>query len=67
MNTLLEKEAIEYVDISPYNFIEVDDNIYVVNFKDAFYSDEKTGGDGYINEFLDDFLEGENDWNPDFF
>jgi tRNA A-37 threonylcarbamoyl transferase component Bud32 len=66
LNTLLEEEAIEYVDISPYNFIEKDGKMYVVDFGDAYYSDEKIG-DGYINEFLDDFLDGDNEWNPDFF
>ena len=49
LDKLLEEEAIEYV----------------VDFGDAYYSDEKKG-DGYIDEFLDDFLDGENEWNPDF-
>ena len=65
LDKLLEEEAIEYVDISPYNFIEKDGKMYVVDFGDAYYSDEKKG-DGYIDEFLDDFLDGENEWNPDF-
>jgi tRNA A-37 threonylcarbamoyl transferase component Bud32 len=60
LRTLLDEEGIEYLDITPYNFIEKDNRIYVVDFGDAKYVD------GKINWFLDEFLEGENSWNPDY-
>jgi tRNA A-37 threonylcarbamoyl transferase component Bud32 len=52
--------GIEYIDITPYNFIMAGDDIKIIDFGDAKYSD------GQINWFLDDFLDGVNEWNPDF-
>lgn len=57
---LYDKEGIEYIDITPYNFIEKDDRIYMIDFGDAKYAD------GDINWFLREFLDGENSWNPDY-
>ena len=62
---LLEKEAIEYINITPYNFIEKDGGIYILDFGDAYYSYES--GDAYINSFLDDFLDGTEEWNEEFY
>ena len=57
---LYEDEGIEYIDITPYNFIEKEGRIYMIDFGDAKYTgDEK---DWFLNEFLD----GENSWNPDY-
>ena len=58
---LWEEEGIEYVDITPYNFIETDNRIYMIDFGDAKYSDTEP-----MNWFLKEFIEGENSWNPDF-
>lgn len=58
---LYDEEGIEYVDITPYNFIEVDGKIYIIDFGDAYYKGTKTR-----NWFHKDFLEGTNGWNPDF-
>ena len=55
------KEEIEYIDITPYNFIEKDNMVYIIDFGHAYYT--KTDE---INWFLHDFLEGHNGWNPDF-
>lgn len=60
LRTLLDEEGIEYLDITPYNFIEKDNRIYVIDFGDADYVN------GEINWFLQEFLDGENSWNPDY-
>jgi RIO-like serine/threonine protein kinase len=62
LTILLEEEGIEYVDITPYNFIEKDGKIYVIDFGDAFYTDLID-----INPFLNDFIyNGLNEWNEEF-
>ena len=60
VQTLYEEEGIEYVDITPYNFIEKDDRIYMIDFGDARYRE------GEPDWFLSEFLDGENSWNPDY-
>lgn len=61
MLSALYDEGIEYVDITPYNFMETKDgDIKIIDFGDAKYTD------GEINWFLEEFLEGLNEWNPDF-
>jgi len=60
IRVLYEDEGIEYVDITPYNFIEKDDRIYMIDFGDAKYTN------GNPNWFLLEFLDGENSWNPDY-
>ena len=37
VETLLDKEGIEYIDITPYNFIEKDNQVYMVDFGHAKY------------------------------
>jgi tRNA A-37 threonylcarbamoyl transferase component Bud32 len=61
---LYEEQNIEYVDITPYNFIEKDGKIYMIDFGDAYINES----DGLVpsNWFLQEFLDGENKWNPDF-
>jgi predicted Ser/Thr protein kinase len=58
---LYDLEGIEYIDITPYNFIQTDKSIYIVDFGDAKYSDNTP-----MNWFLREFLDGENSWNPDY-
>ena len=60
LRVLYQEEGIEYIDITPYNFIEAKGKIYVIDFGHAKYYD------GTVNWFLDDFLKGHNGWNPDF-
>ncbi len=57
---LFVEEGIEYIDITGYNFIEKDGQIYIIDFGDAKYTD------GNVNWFLKEFLDGENSWNPDY-
>jgi len=62
LKILLEEEGIEYVDITPYNFIEKDDKIYIIDFGHAYYTDLVD-----INPFLNDVLYNDlKSWNPDF-
>ena len=62
ITTLYEEEGIEYVDITPYNFIEKDGKIYIIDFGDARYN---TGPE--IDWFLTEFIyEEKNCWNPDY-
>ena len=60
VQTLYEEEGIEYVDVTPYNFIEKEGKVYMIDFGDAKYTD------GNPDWFLTEFLEGENSWNPDY-
>jgi tRNA A-37 threonylcarbamoyl transferase component Bud32 len=62
LNTLLDEEGIEYIDITPYNFIEKENKIYIIDFGDAYYTTKRKG----INWFLQDVLDGYDGWNPDF-
>lgn len=64
ISILYEEHKIEYVDITPYNFIEKDDKIYMIDFGDAFINESNSVIP--TNWFLQEFLEGENSWNPDF-
>lgn len=57
---LYEVEGIEYIDITPYNFMEVNERIYIIDFGDAKYKF------GEPNWFLTEFMDGENSWNPDY-
>lgn len=60
LNILFFEEGICYIDITPYNFIEKDGEVYIIDFGDAYYSKN-------MNEFLNKFLvENHNGWNPDF-
>jgi len=60
--TLYEVEGIEYIDITPYNFIEKDNKVYIIDFGDAYYIKKNKP----INWFLQEVLDGYNGWNPDF-
>jgi RIO-like serine/threonine protein kinase len=64
ISTLFYEEGIEYVDISPYNFIVKNDKVYIIDFGHAYWCNE----DCLIkNWFLRDFLLAEvNGFNPDF-
>lgn len=62
VETLLNDEGIEYSDITPYNFIEKDGKIYMIDFGHARYVDDNES----ISWFVRDFIDGENNWNPDY-
>jgi RIO-like serine/threonine protein kinase len=60
ISTLYEA-GIEYVDITPYNFIESNGILYIIDFGDAYYKGTKPR-----NWFHEDFLDMPYGWNPDF-
>jgi RIO-like serine/threonine protein kinase len=60
LRTLYDYEGIEYIDITPYNFIEKDGKVWIIDFGHAYYAHPR-------NWFLKDLLNGEEpSWNPDF-
>ena len=64
LNVLFYEEGIEYIDISPYNFIVKNNKVYIIDFGHAYWcnKDKKIS-----NWFLQEFLVNEkNDFNPDF-
>jgi len=65
---LFEREGIEYVDITSYNFMEdMDGKIWIIDFGDAYYTPQKKG-EPAKNWFLQSLLAGESGkaWNTDF-
>ena len=62
ISILYEREGIEYIDITPYNFIEKKGKVYIIDFGDASYVKK----DKEINWFLKEFMDGTKEWNPDF-
>ena len=63
LTILYEEEGIEYVDVTPYNFIEKDDRIYIIDFGDAYYASENQEQNWYLETFLNT---NEKTWNPDY-
>jgi RIO-like serine/threonine protein kinase len=66
LELLFEHEGIEYVDITPYNFLQRNNGgIVCIDYGDAYYT---TSGkdDPPTNWFLAEFLDGNFTWNPDF-
>jgi predicted Ser/Thr protein kinase len=66
---LFEREGIEYVDITSYNFmLENDTNkVWIIDFGHAYYSTTPLAADKKaVNWFLREVLDGEKSWNPDF-
>ena len=64
ISTLFYEEGIEYIDISPYNFIVKNNKVYIIDFGHAYWCNQ----DCKINNwFLKEFLMNEiNDFNADF-
>lgn len=65
---LYEREGIEYVDITSYNFMEDEDGkVWIIDFGDAYYSTKEKGAPP-ANWFLRSVLNGETEkeWNPDY-
>jgi RIO-like serine/threonine protein kinase len=68
LTILFEREGIEYVDITPYNFMEDKmGKVWIIDFGDAYYT-PMAKGEVADNWFLRSVLAGESGkaWNPDF-
>jgi len=63
LGILYYRENIEYVDITPYNFMLIDNKVYIIDFGHAI----KREIDDELNYFLEDFLNGVNEWNGEFY
>jgi len=61
---LYEREGIEYIDITGYNFVQETgtNKIWIIDFGHAYYTTLETP----VNWFLQEVLDGEKGWNPDF-
>jgi len=54
--------GIEYPDITGYNFIEYQNKIWIIDFEHASYNSKRYTYDPFILKFIN----GENDWNPNY-
>jgi len=69
VSILFYREGIEYIDITPYNFIEKNNKIYLIDFGHAFYTPEPNALLPPTNWFLSDFMDRTQQvkcFNPDF-
>jgi len=61
---LYYEEGIEYIDITPYNFmIDSNNKIWIIDFGHAYYTDIAKPMNWFLSEFIYDEL---NSFNPDF-
>lgn len=63
LRTLYTVAGIEYIDITPYNFIEKDGVVWIIDFGHAREVGEER--DEYLEELLETGVLAK--WNPDFF
>ena len=49
-----------YIDITGYNFIETDNKLWIIDFEHATFNGKRK------NKFVEKFLKGANEWNPEF-
>jgi len=63
----LKNHKLDYIDITGYNFIvDEDHKIHIIDFEHSIDRNiDKNINDGK-SWFLNEFLDGNNDWNPDF-
>ena len=64
LTILYEREGIEYIDITGYNFVQETgtNKIWIIDFGHAYY----TNPEKPVNWFLQEILDGGKGWNPDF-
>jgi len=61
LRTLYETKGIQFVDITPYNFIEYGKRIWIIDFGDAY--DDQEESHPHLNKIL---TSGLLRWNPEF-
>jgi tRNA A-37 threonylcarbamoyl transferase component Bud32 len=61
LRTLYETKGIQFVDITPYNFIEYGKRIWIIDFGDAYDDQEEVHP--HLNRIL---TSGLLRWNPEF-
>ncbi len=59
IQTLYEHNIL-YSDITGYNFIENDKKLWIIDFEHAIYNPKRK------NKFVERFLAGADEWNPEF-
>ncbi len=64
---ILRENKIDYIDITGYNFI-IDEigKLYIIDFEHCIDRNIDTNINDGKSWFLNEFLSGNNDWNPDF-
>ncbi len=61
---LYTEEGIEYIDITPYNFmLDAHDKIWIIDFGHAYYTDISKPINWFLTEFIYDEVKS---FNPDF-
>jgi len=64
ISLLYNEEGIEYIDITPYNFmIDSNDKIWIIDFGHAYYTDISKSMNWFLIEFI---YEEVKSFNPDF-
>ena len=58
---ILYQNGITYPDITGYNFIENDNKIWIIDFEHSYFTNNDND-DKFVNEFIN----GLNEWNPYF-
>lgn len=59
---ILKAHNIIYPDITGYNFIELNNVVWIIDFEHAYFGFNPSQSD----PFVDEFLHGTNSWNPEF-
>jgi tRNA A-37 threonylcarbamoyl transferase component Bud32 len=59
IQTLYEYNIL-YIDITGYNFIENGNTLWIIDFEHASYNPKRK------NKFVERFLQGADEWNPEF-
>ena len=59
---ILYYHGLEYPDITGYNFIEWNDDVWIIDFEHATYKGNVSSFDPFILEFIN----GHEGWNPEF-
>ena len=62
----LNENNINYPDITGYNFIECKGKIYIIDFGDANLIKDENETENFTSPFVNEFINGLNQWNPDF-